>query len=113
MATDTTAPKTTKRTSVRVDVGLYQYTLKPDKIRFMALIKHRDRYVRKFGFLTISKARQWRQSRMGCIADGKLFPEEATKREATRRQQAMTLATYATTWPSCPHDFPVALQKTA
>ena len=58
MTTDTTAPQTNKRAYVRVDVGLYQYTIKPDKIRFKASIKHRDRYFRKFGFPTISKARQ-------------------------------------------------------
>jgi len=98
MATDTTAPKNNKRAYVRVDVGLYQYTLKPDVTRFMALVKRHDRYFRKFGFPTISKARQWRQSRMGCIADNRLFPEEAKKREATRRQQAMTLGAYADTW---------------
>jgi len=80
MATDTMTPKNHKRTYVRVDVGLYQYTLKPDVTRFMALVKRHDRYFRKFGFPTISKARQWRQSRMGCIADNRLFPEEAKKR---------------------------------
>jgi len=98
MATDTTTPQTNKPKYARVDVGLYQYTTKPDVTRFMALIKHRDRYFRKFGFPTISKARQWRQSRKGCIADSRLFPEEATKREVTRRQQAMTLAAYVDTW---------------
>jgi len=100
MTTDTTAtaPQTNKPTYVRVGVGLYQYTLKSGATRFKASIKHRDRYVRKMGLPTISKARQWRQSRKGCIADSRLFPEEATKREVTRRQQAMTLAAYVDTW---------------
>ncbi|MCA9469813.1 MAG: hypothetical protein KC643_30815 [Nitrospira sp.] len=87
-----------KRILTRVDEGLYQYLLrkqppatpsykpKPKKpvetFRYMALIKHRDQYHRKFGFPTISKARQWRQSRMGRLAEGRLFPEEEQKRAA-------------------------------
>lgn len=98
MANDTMTPTKRKRTLVHVGEGLYQYTPKPAMTRFMARIKHRDRYFRKFGFSTISKARQWRQSRMGCIADGRLFPEEAKRREEARQHQAMTLAAYAETW---------------
>ncbi|MDR4495107.1 MAG: hypothetical protein R3B74_11925 [Nitrospirales bacterium] len=107
-----------KRILIRVDEGLYQYTLgkeapqqqlpgqsekqkprKPvDLSRYMALIKHQDRYFRKFGFPTISKARQWRKSRMGRIAEGRLFPEEEKKRAEADRQQALTIQAYGEIW---------------
>lgn len=73
---------------VRVGIGIYRYQTKSGEERFMASIKHHDRYTRKLGFPTVSKAKHWRKSRMGCIADGRLFPElEAKRQEEARKQQ--------------------------
>jgi len=81
------------RITTLVDTGLYQYETKAGAVRFMAAIKHHERYTRKFGFPTISKARQWRQSRIGCIADDRLFPEIKAQRDEIERQADMARQT--------------------
>jgi integrase len=95
---------------IRVGEGLYEYTTATGLIRYKASLKHLGQYHRKFGFPTISKARQWRQSRLGCIADGRLFPEQEQKREREKQQeekrlrqeaeaaQVLTLKGYSDTW---------------
>ena len=84
---------------VRVGEGLYEYTTKAGLVRYKASIKHHDKYYRKCGFPTISKARKWRQSRVGAIADGRLFPEQEQKRKhAEAAPKALTIADYARTW---------------
>src|SRR5210317_387204 len=89
---------------IRVGEGLYEYTNAAGLVRYKASLKHHGKYHRKFGFPTISKARKWRQSRVGAIADGRLFPEQEQKRkqeEAERKKaepKVLTLADYARTW---------------
>jgi hypothetical protein len=84
---------------VRVREGLYEYTTTASLVRYKASIKHHNKYYRKCGFPTISKARQWRQSRVGAIADGRLFPEHQHKRKhAEAASKVLTIADYARTW---------------
>jgi len=65
----------------------------------MANVKHQGRYYRKFGFPTISKAKQWRQSRKGAIADGRLFPEQEQKRKHAEAIPPVPIVRdYAPTW---------------
>ena len=66
---------------VRVAEGLYEYTTKAGLVRYKASIKHHDKYYRKCGFPTISKARKWRQSRVGAIADGRFVSRTTTQTE--------------------------------
>jgi len=88
-----------KRTLIRVGEGVYQYAPQPEVLRFMAKVKHQGRYYRKFGFPTISKAKQWRQSRKGAIADGRLFPEQEQKRtHAEATPPVPIVRDYAQTW---------------
>jgi len=93
------------KTMTRVDVGIYRYTTKGGKTRFMASIKHREKYVRKLGFTTISMVRQWRVSRTGRIAENRLFPEIEKQRIEDERQrveeekrQAVTIKSYGETF---------------
>jgi integrase len=84
---------------VRVGEGLYEYTTTAGLVRYKANIKHHDKYYRKCGFSTISKARKWRQSRVGAIADGRLFPEQEQKRKhAEAAPKVLTIDDYARTW---------------
>jgi len=84
---------------VRVGEGLYEYKTTGGLVRYKASIKHHDKYYRKCGFPTISKARKWRQSRVGAIADGRLFPEHQHKRKhAEAAPKVLTIADYARTW---------------
>lgn len=64
-----------KRRLICVDEGIYKYQDKDATEKFLARIKHKGEDYRKFGFPTVTKARQWRQSRIGAIADNRFFPE--------------------------------------
>ena len=66
---------TWKRRLIRLDEGIYKYQDKDRTEKFVARLKHKGEDYRKFGFPTVSKARQWRESRTGAIADARLFPE--------------------------------------
>lgn len=59
----------------RIDEGLFTYREKDGTAKFAVRFQHRDRDWRKFGFPTITKARQWLRSRKGRAAEYRLFPE--------------------------------------
>ena len=62
--------------------------------RFAVRLRHRKKEWIKEGFANITQARQWRASRMGRIAEGRLFPE----REAALRAAGPGFSDYAETW---------------
>lgn len=59
----------------RVDEGLFTYSENGGTAKFAVRFQHRGRDWRKFGFPTITKARQWLRSRKGRAAEYRLFPE--------------------------------------
>jgi len=62
--------------------------------RFAVRLRHRKKEWIKEGFANITQARQWRASRMGRIAEGRLFPEQ----EAALRAAGPGFSDYAETW---------------
>lgn len=98
MGSNQPLPLSKTRQLKRVGEGLYAYTCKDGSVGYMVRFRHQNKDKRKFGFPTISKAKQWRQSRLGAIADGRLFPEQILKRQGETKPQAITLSKYAETW---------------
>ncbi len=101
-----------KRRLERVDEGIFRYCEKGGTERYAVRLKHREKEWRKFGFPTISKARQWRDSRRGALVDGRLFPEHelaeqqrvkeaelaAAERETAEQAKGPLLKDYAAVW---------------
>ena len=96
-----------KRRLERVDEGIFRYCEKGGTERYAVRLKHREKEWRKFGFPTISKARQWRDSRRGALVDGRLFPEhelakqqrvKEAERAAAEQAKGPLLKDYAAVW---------------
>jgi len=101
-----------KRRLERMDEGLFRYREKDGTERYAVRLKHREKEWRKFGFPTISKARQWRDSRRGALVDGRLLPEHelaeqqrvkeaelaSAEREAAEQAKGPLLKDYAAVW---------------
>jgi integrase len=71
------------RTCHYVDDNLFWYLDGHGQKKFMVRLMRKGTLWRKFGFATISKARQWRDSRKGAAADGRLFPEQEQAQHRT------------------------------
>ena len=87
-----------RRVLTRKEEGVFTYPLNNGTERFAVRMEYRGKDWRKSGFPTITKARQWRDSRKGRAMKGRLFPEQE---EALRAQQQTTLPLfqdYASTW---------------
>ncbi len=101
-----------KRKLERVDESIFRYCDKTGTELYAVRLKHKDQDLRKFGFPTVSKARQWRDSRRGALVDGRLFPEHelaeqqrvkeaeraAAERDAAEQAKGPLLKDYATVW---------------
>jgi len=87
-----------RRVLTRKEEGVFTYPLNNGTERFSVRMEYRGKDWRKSGFPTITKARQWRDSRKGRAMEGRLFPEQE---EALRAQQQTTFPLfqdYASTW---------------
>ncbi|WP_447985044.1 tyrosine-type recombinase/integrase [Nitrospira sp. Nam74] len=82
-----------RRTCHYVDENLFWYLDRQGQKKFMVRLMLNGKLWRKFGFPTISKARQWRDSRKGAAADGRLFPEHEQA-----QQRTMLFRTFAKNW---------------
>lgn len=101
------------RSLIRKEEGIFTYRIGSGE-RFAVRMEHQSRDLRKFGFITLSKARHWRDTRKGRSLEGRLFPEEERKREveegrkreaeeackrhAAEAYAALTVRAYAGTW---------------
>lgn len=82
-----------KRAYQVVEDNLFSYVDRRGPKRFHVRLMAEGRLWRRFGFLTITAARNWRDSRKGAIADGRRFPEQE------RAERAATLfSEYAEKW---------------
>ena len=89
---------THKRVLTRREEAIFTYQLKTGAERFAVRMEHQGKDWRKFGFPTITKARQWRDSRKGRASEGRLFPEQEQANEVQAISAIPFFATYAQTW---------------
>jgi len=87
-----------KRILKRKEEGIFTYQVNDGTERFAVRMEWQGKDWRKFGFRTITKARQWRDSRKGRIMEGRLFPEQEKSQEEEERNAIPFLRDYAPTW---------------
>lgn len=73
---DEQSPLLWKRQLHYVDDNIFWYFDRRNERRFHVRLMLHGKLWRKYGFPTVTKARQWRDSRKGAAADGRLFPEQ-------------------------------------
>ncbi len=76
-----------RRILKRKEEGIFTYRLPNGADRFVVRFEHQGKDWRKFGFPTITKARQWRDTRKGRALEGRLFPEQERARQEAKAQQ--------------------------
>ncbi|WP_447969375.1 tyrosine-type recombinase/integrase [Nitrospira sp. M1] len=86
------------RVLTRREEAIFTYRLVDGTERFAVRMEHQGKDWRKFGFPTLTKARQWRDSRKGRSLEGRLFPEQEQAQQMKAQNSIPLFGEYAQTW---------------
>lgn len=86
------------RRGLRVEENIFVYQDRRGIERFAVRLKAKRREWWKEGFVTISKAREWRDSRKGRRAEGRQFPEQEQEERERLKNEIPLFREYAPIW---------------
>lgn len=95
--TSTRAPAQRHRWE-RVEENIFVYQDSSGRERFAVRLKHQGKEKCKEGFLTITTARSWRNSRKGRVAERRLFPEKEHEERERLKHQTPRFRDYTPIW---------------
>ena len=81
-----------------VEEGISKYQKKNGDVAYAVRLQYRGHDWRKRGFPTLTKARQWIQSRKGRAAEHRLFPEQKLAEQEKARKATPVFREYALAW---------------